>query len=129
MSTRTPAAWAAVFSLSLGPTAAWAQYEHQGPGLESPLGIPHTRMGSGTSWLPDDAPMYAWHFPVGKWTLMLHGVAFGMYDRQFTPRGDEQFNSTNWVMLMASRLLAGGGLHLRGMFSAEPFTVGASGTA
>ncbi len=95
--------------------------------VESPLGISHSRIGSGTSWLPDDAPMYAWHFNPGSWSLMLHGVAFGTYDKQYGQRGDDQFNSTNWIMLMASRQLGGGALHLRGMFSAEPFTVGASG--
>jgi hypothetical protein len=91
------------------------------------LGIPETRIGSGTSWLPDAAPMHAVHFPAGSWSLMAHGLAFGLYDKQFTRRGDDQFNSLNWGMLMATRSLGGGSLQLRGMFSAEPFTVGAKG--
>src|SRR5262245_39823384 len=30
--------------------------------LPRPLGIPMSRMGSGTSWLPDASPMRAYHF-------------------------------------------------------------------
>src|SRR5882724_7910594 len=98
------------------------------PGMMSgPLGIPETRTGSGTSWLPDAAPMHAVHFAVGSWSLMVHGVAFGMYDKQFTQRGDDQVSRTNWGMFMATRSLGAGSLQLRGMFSAEPFTVGAKG--
>jgi len=40
-----------------------------------PLGIPESRLGSGTSWLPDAAPMHAIHVPLGGWTAMAHGVA------------------------------------------------------
>jgi hypothetical protein len=91
------------------------------------LGIPMTRMGSGTSWLPDAAPMHAVHFRAGSWALMVHGVVFGMYDKQFGRRGDDQINSVNWAMLMATRSVGEGTLELRGMFSAEPFTVGGKG--
>src|SRR5262250_2340285 len=41
--------------------------------LERPLGIPMTRMGSGTSWLPDASPMRAYHFMPDQWMLMVHG--------------------------------------------------------
>lgn len=91
------------------------------------LGLPMSRIGSGTSWLPDASPMHVAHYQLGRWELMLHGLAFGMYDRQFTDRGDDQVSSPNWAMLMATRPLGGGMLQLRGMFSAEPFTVGARG--
>ena len=91
------------------------------------LGIPMTRMGSGTSWLPDAAPMHAMHYQAGAWSLMLHGLAFGMYDKQFTRRGDDQVTSLNWGMVMANRPVGTGSLQLRGMFSAEPLTVGAKG--
>ena len=59
--------------------------------------------------------------------LMVHGDAFLQYDYQDGPRGDAQLGSINWSMLMAMRPLAGGTLHLHGMTSAEPFTVGNSG--
>lgn|GEM_PF-714712 len=95
--------------------------------ISGALGIPMSRMGSGTSWLPDAAPMHAHHMMTGPWELMVHGVAFGMYDRQNGPRGAEQFSSVNWGMLMASRSVAGGKLSLRGMMSLEPFTLGGNG--
>jgi hypothetical protein len=94
---------------------------------ERPFGIPMTRMGSGTAWLPDASAMRAWHFTAGSWMLMVHGDAFLQYDHQGGPRGDDQVGSINWGMLMAMRRLAGGTLHLHGMMSAEPFTIGASG--
>ncbi len=93
----------------------------------APLGIPMQRMGSGTSWLPDVTTMHASHTMLGAWDVMLHGVAFMQYDDQGTRRGDRQFGSVNWGMLMAGHDLAGGRLNLRGMVSAEPFTIGSHG--
>jgi hypothetical protein len=92
-----------------------------------PFGIPMTRMGSGTAWLPDASAMRAWHFTAGSWMLMVHGDAFLQYDRQGGPRGADQLGSINWGMLMAMRRLAGGTLHLHGMVSAEPLTIGRRG--
>jgi hypothetical protein len=92
-----------------------------------PLGIPMSRMGSGTAWLPDASPMRAYHFTPDRWTLMIHGDVDLYYDHQGTPRGDDQVGSTNWAMLMAMHPVGRGMLHLHGMLSAEPFTVGAQG--
>jgi hypothetical protein len=97
------------------------------PGQEGILGIPMSRAGSGTSWLPDASPMHAAHAMRVPWELMSHGVAFLQYDRQGGTRGGEQLGSVNWGMLMATRDLGGGRLQLRGMMSLEPFTVGARG--
>jgi hypothetical protein len=98
------------------------------PGMpRRPFGIPMTRMGSGTTWLPDASAMRAWHFTAGSWMLMVHGDAFLQFDHQGGPRGDDQLGSINWGMLMAMRPLAGGTLHLHGMASAEPLTVGSQG--
>jgi hypothetical protein len=94
---------------------------------ERPFGIPMTRMGSGTAWLPDASAMRAWHFMAGRWMMMLHGDAFVHHDYQDGPRGADQFGSINWGMLMAMRQLGGGTLHLHGMASAEPLTIGAGG--
>src|SRR2546423_2650530 len=54
------------------------------------LGIPHTRLGSGTSWQPQSAPHYGWHFVRGSWSLMVHGIAYAEYDKQLGTRGDDQ---------------------------------------
>ena len=124
----------AVVSLSVSPTvrpsgALWAQMHmpHPTSGPEAPLGIPETRLGSGTSWLPDSSPMHASHFTLGAWTLMVHGSAFLQYDRQGGTRGEDQVALLDWAMLAASRSLAGGQLDLRGMLSTDPWGVGSAG--
>src|SRR5687768_1274783 len=72
------------------------------PGMvEEPLGIPHAREASGTAWLPDETPMYAFHRTRGRWELMLHGSVAVQYVDEGGDRGDEQFGSTNWIMGMA----------------------------
>ena len=94
---------------------------------ERPFGIPMTRMGSGTAWLPDASAMRAWHFNAGGWMLMVHGDVFLQYDHQGGSRGADKFGSINWGMLMAMREIGRGILHLHGMMSAEPLTIGAGG--
>jgi hypothetical protein len=130
---------AAVLFATLAPAAARAQQDSMPnmpgmPGMSGMearmagvLGIPHTRLGSGTSWQPQTAPHYGWHFVRGSWTLMVHGVAYAEYDRQLGTRGDDQLGSINWGMLMAMHSLWGGMLHLHGMLSAEPATIGSRG--
>jgi len=88
-----------------------------------PLGVPMERLGSGTTWVPDAVPLPARHFMAGSWLLMVHGFGFVQYDKQGGPRGDEQFGSLNWAMLMASRDLLGGRFQARTMLSLDPATV------
>jgi hypothetical protein len=71
--------------------------------------------------------MHAAHVTLGDWTLMLHGVGFLQYDRQGGPRGSNQLGLVNWAMAAASRPLGSGQLQLRGMLSAEPWTIGSRG--
>ena len=86
-----------------------------------------TRDGSGTSWLPDESPMYASHRNANGWMLMLHASAFLQYLKETGNRGSDQFGSINWVMGMAQRKAGGGQLTLRGMMSAEPWTIAGCG--
>ena len=91
--------------------------------MTSPLGISMDRMGSGTSWIPDAVTLPSRHTMAGSWEIMLHGFVFLQYDKQSGPRGDDQFGSLNWGMLMASRPLAGGRFQTRMMLSLDPATV------
>src|SRR5688572_12779373 len=93
------------------------------PGMTGPLGISMERLGSGTTWIPDAVTLPARHFTIGEWTGMLHGFVFLQYDHQDGPRGDDQFGSLNWAMLMGSRKLGSGWLQLRTMLSLDPATV------
>jgi hypothetical protein len=81
------------------------------------------REGSGTAWLPVDTPMYALHARRGPWLLMVHENAFVQFLHESGDRGDDQFGSINWFMGMAHRDVGPGRLVLRGMFSAEPWTI------
>lgn len=84
--------------------------------------IPDSQEASGTAWQPSDTPMYAMHSMHGDWTLMTHYNAFVGYDHQSGSRGGDQFNSVNWLMLMATKRESENELTLRSMFSLEPAT-------
>ena len=86
-------------------------------------GVGMTQEASGTSWMPAASIMYGSMKTSGRWDLMTHYNVFLNYDRQEGPRGDYQFNSTNWAMLMASRAVGKDRLQLRTMLSLEPLTV------
>lgn len=95
--------------------------------MSGPLGISMDRMGSGTTWIPDAVPLPSRHAMAGKWELMLHGFVFLQNNWQDGPRGDTQFGSLNWAMLMASRQLGAGRFQARTMLSLDPATVTAQG--
>jgi len=68
-----------------------------------PLGVSMERMGSGNSMDPRRRAAAGAPQDGRSWLLMLHGFGFVHYDKQGGPRGDDQFGSLNWAMLMASR--------------------------
>ncbi len=86
-----------------------------------------SRQGSGTSWLPEETPMFAVHRQAGSWMLMVHGNAFLQYLHETGDRGSEQAGSINWLMGMADREAGGGHVGLRAMVSLEPWTIGGCG--
>jgi|SRR5262245_12035041 len=97
--------------------------QHMHMGDDQNMAMPPAREGSGTSWLPDETPMYALHSQAGKWTLMAHGSAFLQYLHEGGDRGSDQAGSINWFMGMADRNVGSGHLGLRGMMSLEPWTI------
>lgn len=79
---------------------------------------------AGTSLSPPSASMSMPMRKMGNWDFMSHGYVFlnGIY--QTGPRGDDQFFSTNHLMLMGIRTLnQRSSLMLRGMLSLEPATI------
>jgi len=93
-------------------------------GMMAPIaGIADTQQASGTSWQPSVTPHYASHRQLGRWGLMTHYNVFLNYDRQEGPHGDYQYNSTNWLMVMADRPVGSDRLQIRTMLSLEPLTV------
>src|SRR5262245_1156649 len=102
---------AALLGIAAGSVRLAAQgHEHMAgmAGMTTPLGISMDRMGSGTTWIPDAAPIPSFSRRVAGWDFSAHGLLFLQYIKQGGPRGNEQLGSLNWAMLMLSRPLAGG---------------------
>ncbi len=96
------------------------------------IGDPMDREGSGTSWLPDSSPMYAFmkHYKDGG-MFMFMGTAYLRYtaigsDRDVSIAGKgsrSRFDAPNMAMAMYSRPLSDRSqLGLRLMFSLDPIT-------
>jgi hypothetical protein len=88
-----------------------------------PAGVSMDRMGSGTTWIPDAVTLPSRRRMLGDWMIMTHGFVFAQYDKQSGERGDDQFGSLNWGMVMATHDFSGGRLQARTMLSLDPFTV------
>ncbi|MBO0929560.1 hypothetical protein [Fibrella aquatilis] len=92
--------------------------------------LPMNRNGSGTAWMPDQTPMYAYmkHGDDG-WMYMLHYSVFLRHTHQnFTNtarRGyASRFDAPNWAMGMAQRTVGKRGLFTaKLMMSLDPLTV------
>ncbi len=95
--------------------------------------VPMTREGSGTSWQPDETPMYGAMHQAGPFEIMLHGSVFASYSaqnvgREANQRGDDALDFPTWFMAMASTKLGHDTqLGLRGMISLDPPLVGGEG--
>ncbi|RYG26109.1 hypothetical protein EON82_04565 [bacterium] len=86
------------------------------------------REGSGTSWLPDDSPMFM--KPLGKWgryEANLMGLFTFNYSDAGGKRGAEQFYSNSMPMLMLRRVTGGGIIGARVMASVDPVFTGRFG--
>jgi len=94
--------------------------------------LPMSRDGSGTSWLPDAAPLHALMFSAGKWQFMAHYNLFLRYNSQDIfkagSRGAAKFDAPNMEMLMGQRRVGARGLfHFGIMTSLDPLTEGGYG--
>jgi hypothetical protein len=86
------------------------------------------RQGSGTSWHPDNSPMYMQIYQAGGWDAMLMYSVFLRYTRQnFNHgdlRGDANFRANTYVMVLANHLVGQHGLFtLHAMLTTDPLTV------
>ncbi|MBC3784512.1 hypothetical protein [Spirosoma utsteinense] len=117
---------------------------NDGMTMDTTMGMTHSlsrnlsmnRNGSGTTWHPDNTPMYAYmRHPVkpGGWSYMLHYAIYLRYTSQNVNnaggRGrDRQLGAPNWVMGMAQRKVGQRGLfQVRAMLSLDPLTVSNGG--
>jgi hypothetical protein len=89
---------------------------------------PMSRESSGTSWVPDSAPMYGRMLMFGDDMLMLHGGIFPRYTNANTRRGDDRIDAPNWFMAMYSHPIGDNAqLGFRGMMSLDLLTEGGRG--
>jgi hypothetical protein len=102
---------------------------HLGHGEEPGLygSYPMTRDASGTAWQPDASRHHGLHAMRGDWTLMAHGMADVVRDRQGGPRGGNATYSPNMLMGSARHTIGDQTIGFRAMLSAEPSTIGRSG--
>lgn len=122
--------------------SAFAQHEHhEGMQMEDEnhtmshafsLSLPMNRNGSGTAWLPDQTPMYAWMKHKARWSYMAHGAIFlrgNWQNINYSYRnGGRDFDAPTWFMGMAQYKTKSNGLFLfRAMMSLDPITVGLDG--
>jgi hypothetical protein len=108
---------------SMGPMKMNSQYS---------LDVPMNRDGSGTSWVPDETPMYAYMIHSKKWMTMIHYSIFMRYNNQDLfksgSRGSSKVDAPNWLMAMTQRQVGKNGLFsINTMFSLDPFLVGPGG--
>lgn len=111
--------------------------------MDTTMGMTHSlsrnlsmnRNGSGTSWHPDNTPMYAYmsHPSPKGWSYMLHYAIYLRYTNQNVNNANgrgrgSQFGAPNWFMGMAQRKVGRRGLfQARAMISLDPLTVGNGG--
>ena len=112
--------------LVLPSTASGQEHVHDAHGGATLFA---SREASGTSWVPDAAPMDGLHRRVGSSETMVHGIAFAqfLYEGGEAHRRSHQAGSINWLMGMARRPAGAGRVGLRLMLSAEPWTIGGCG--
>lgn len=83
------------------------------------LSLPMNRNSSGTSWLPDESPMYGYMVHTNNWMLMFHGAVFGRYTstniNNEGKRGASMWDAPNWFMGMAQRKIGDDGLFKFGL--------------
>lgn len=97
------------------------------PGMAMDAGPAAYGEGSGTARNPgNDGAMHGVHVMAGRWTLMLHGYAWGVYTDQGGPRGANEAFAESMAMLAASRDVGPAHLRTRAMLSLEP-AMGARG--
>ncbi len=105
------------------------QMGHEGASMKGRLGDwGMAREGSGTSWLPDDSPMFMKPLRMyGGFDVNLMGLATVNYTDAGGRRGESQLFSNSMVMLMARKASGRGVVGLNFMGSLDPLFNGKKG--
>lgn len=109
-------------------TATPPPQPHEHVDVSAPLLTP-TRDATGTAWLPAATPMYGLHQPWRGWDVRLAGSVFAQFVSEPTERhrtggaDTAQFSGVTWAMGMLRRAVGSGRIGLRGMVSADAWTL------
>lgn len=116
-------------ALARAQDAPDAAHQHAMAPAADPAGLFSTREASGTSWVPDATPMYAWMHEARGWGLMVHGQAYAqaLVESGEDHRSGRQAGGTSWLMAVARRRVGAARLGVRFMGSVDPWTVGGCG--
>lgn len=86
------------------------------------------REGSGTSWMPDESPMFMKHLGIlNGFEMSLMGTASANFSDAGGPRGESQVFSNSMAMVMGRKELGEGILGLSAMFSLDQLFNGKKG--
>jgi hypothetical protein len=119
--------FAAASLAALTPLPLWAQaHDHSQMDHSQHQPAPPTSgegpaEGSGTARLPgNEGGHHGAHIPAGRWMVIAHGYAWGVYTDQSGPRGDDKAYVQSMAMLSGERETGWGRVQLKSMFSLEP---------
>lgn len=114
-----------------------SHHEHMGHDMSNMThaysrNLPMNRNGSGTSWLPDESPMYMYMAQKGKTSFMFHGNIFLRYtSTDLTAKGSRgaaKLDAPNWFMGMMNHQVGKRGLlNATVMLSFDRLTMGGNG--
>ncbi len=113
-------------------TSGGGHMKMEGMNSGQSLNLPMNRDGSGTSWLPDAAPVFGYMMHVRRWMLMFHGDVFVRYNRQDLAnagtRGADKLDAPDMLMFMGQTKTGEKGLfRFSTMFSTDALIAGGSG--
>jgi hypothetical protein len=114
------------------PDSSHTTMQHSDMSSSLSPSLPMSRNGSGTSWNPDNTPVYGYMLHKKAWMLMFMGNVFVRYNTQDIGnagnRGASQWDAPNMLMAMAQRKVGKRGLfHANLMLSADALIAGGKG--
>lgn len=95
--------------------------------LHTVLGLPRARFGSGTSWQPDQSPLYVALPHWDRYGFLIGGNVFAGYNYFSSERGGRRFMGRNNLSFAGFARFRKAELMARVMITFEPFTVGHRG--
>jgi hypothetical protein len=92
------------------------------------INVPMSMEGSGTSWLPEETPMYMTMYHSNDWMFMLHGSINFRYTKYGSQKKADKIDAPNWIMIGAANMPdKNNQVGFRAMLSMDRLTEGGGG--